>query len=332
MKIAIIGGAGFVGSHLTRAYLDAGHDVFVIDNLAQGTRKAIDARARFYHLDIRDGKLQAVFQTERPDIVSHHAVLREHHLPCEDALLDADVHIRGLLNVLESCAHAQVAKLIFASSGNSLYRGCSLQNLSMSGLINEEVDPCPLRPRDITSLAGEWYVRYYARQYGLSSLILRYADIYGEVEANRACHPLTAFLAQLALQNRPSIRGSDQNVRDHIFIDDVVRANLCALERGHNETLHISTAQGYSIKQFYQSASRLLKSNIPPLYISTSLAEPNAVILDNRRALQVLNWQPEISLPNGINLAAQRLLGQKSESLPQPDSVAGDASRSPVLV
>src|SRR5262245_51691686 len=114
MKIAIVGGAGFVGSHLTRAYLDAGHDVFIIDNLVHGTREAIDPRARFYHLDIRDGKLQAVLQAERPDIVSHHAELREQTLPCEGSLIDADVHIRGLLNVLESCVSAQVSKLIFA--------------------------------------------------------------------------------------------------------------------------------------------------------------------------------------------------------------------------
>src|ERR1044071_7896065 len=115
MKIAIIGGAGFVGSHLTRAYLNAGHDVFIIDSLVHGTRDAIDARARFYHMDIRDGKLRAILQAERPDIVSHHAVLREQVLPCEGSLLDADVHIRGLLNVLECCVAAQVTKLIFAS-------------------------------------------------------------------------------------------------------------------------------------------------------------------------------------------------------------------------
>src|SRR5207249_3349703 len=102
MKIAITGGAGFIGSHLTRAYLDAGHDVFVIDTLINGSREAVDPRARFYQLDIRDVKLQTVLQKERPDIVSHHVVQRQSSLPLgEPSLTDADVHIRGLLNVLD---------------------------------------------------------------------------------------------------------------------------------------------------------------------------------------------------------------------------------------
>jgi UDP-glucose 4-epimerase len=328
MKIAIIGGAGFVGSHLTRAYLDAGHDVLVIDNLVHGTREAVDPRARFYHLDIRDSKVQAVLQAERPNIVSHHAVQREYSLPCESSLVDADVHIRGLLNVLEGCVSAQITKLIFASGGNSLYRGCSLQEITTAMPVSEEIEVCPQQPQDITRVAGEWYVRYYTRQYGLPHLILRYADIYGELDPVRAWHPLTTFLAQLLSHRRPTIRGTDCNVRDHIFIDDVVRANLRALERGRNETLHISTAQGYSVRQFYQAAVRLLQSSIQPAYISASLVEPTAIILDNRCASQVLRWQPEVDFPTGVSLAVERLCG----SLKQPDWVQESGRRAPVFV
>lgn len=321
MKIAIIGGAGFVGSHLAHAYLNAGHDVFVIDSLAHGAREAVDARARFYHLDIRDGKLQAILQAERPDIVSHHAVQREHTLPGEGSLLDADVHIRGLLNLLEGCVNAQVSKLIFASGGNSLYRRYPLQGVEMTMPISEEAETCPLRPQAISKVAGEWYVRYYTQQYRLPHLILRYADIYGETDSLRAWHPLTSFLSQLSLQRRPTIRGTDRDVRDHIFIDDVVRANLCALERGVNETLHISSAQGYTLKQFYHAAARILQSDIPPAYISSSPVEPGAIILDNRRASQVLKWRPEIDFLTGIGLAAERLCGTTIEVHTEPLSV-----------
>jgi UDP-glucose 4-epimerase len=316
MKIAIIGGAGFVGSHLVRAYINAGHDVFVLDSLVQGTREAVDARARFYHLDSRDGKLQAVLQAERPDVVSYHVVQREQALPREGSLIDADVHIRGLLNVLDGCVNAQVKKLIFASGGNSLYRRCPLQGLEKSMPIAEDAETCPQSPQDISRVAGEWYVRYYAQQYCLSYLILRYADIYGEADVARAWHPLSAFLSQLAGQKRPTIRGTDCDVRDHIFIDDVVRANLCALERGRNETLHISSAQGYSLKQFYQAVARLLRREIAPLYISPARAEPTAIILDNRRAGQILQWQPEIDFLTGVGLAVERLCGLPVE--PQP--------------
>lgn len=339
MKIAIIGGAGFVGSHLASAYLNAGHDVLVVDSLAHGTREVVDTRARFYHLDIRDGKLQAVLQAERPDVVSYHVVQREHTLPCEGSLIDADVHIRGLLNVLDSCVNAQVRKLIFASGGNSLYKRSSLQALDAAMPVSEDIEVCPLHPQDISKIAGEWYVRYYGRQYGLPYLILRYADIYGEIDPGRAWHPLTTFLAHLTQQRRPAIRGTDRDVRDHIFIDDVVRANFCALERGRNETLHISSGQGYTLKQFYHAATRLLQSEITPAYISSSQAEPTGIILDNRRAQQVLNWQPEIDFLCGVGLAVERLCGLRTEAHTEPLKIenlekleSASSTRSAVLV
>ncbi|MGH2506182.1 MAG: NAD-dependent epimerase/dehydratase family protein [Ktedonobacteraceae bacterium] len=335
MKIAIIGGAGFVGSHVTSAYLNAGHDVFVVDSLAHSVRESVDSRARFYHLDIRDAKLQTVLQAERPDIVSYHVVQREHTLPCESSLIDADVHIRGLLNVLDSCVNAQVAKFIFASGGNSLYKRSSLQVWDAAVPVHEEIEVCPLHPQDISKVAGEWYVRYYARQYGLPYLILRYADIYGEIDAKRAWHPLTAFMTHILQKRRPAIRGTDRDVRDHIFIDDVVRANFCALGRGRNETLHISSGQGYTLKQFYHTVTRLLQSEITPAYISASPTEPTGIILDNRRAQRVLNWRPEIDFLHGVGLSVERLCGQRMEAHTEPlslEELESTSTRSAVLV
>src|SRR3984893_19149807 len=122
MKIAITGAAGFIGAQVTKAYLDAGHDVLVIDSLLYGAHQVVDPRARFYQVDIRDGKLRTILQDERPEIVSHHASQKRFTASCEQAMADADVHIRGLLNVLDSCVNASVGKFIFASGGNNLYR------------------------------------------------------------------------------------------------------------------------------------------------------------------------------------------------------------------
>src|ERR1700737_3638357 len=122
MKIAITGGAGFVGSHLTKAYLDAGHDVLVIDNLAHGSREDVDGRARFYQVDIRDARVQEILQQERPDVVSHHVAPRAAAFPQVSLLTDADVQLRGLLNVLEGCVSASVARFIYASNGSTLYQ------------------------------------------------------------------------------------------------------------------------------------------------------------------------------------------------------------------
>jgi len=313
MKIAITGGAGFIGSHLAQAYLDAGHDVFVIDTLVNGSRQAVDPRARFYEMDVRDGKLQILFQKERPDVVSHHVAQREYVLPGERALTDADVHVRGLLNVLDSCVSALVGKFIFASGGNSLYGRVNPEQLP----VTEEMLLSPRCPSDISKVAGEWYVRYYARQYGLTYTILRYADVYGEPrgEPTQYQHLLSYFVHMLSQGQRPIIRGAAKEVRDHIFIDDVVRANLSVLEHGQGQTLHISSGQGYSLEQFYRAAACLLQSEIEPVYISGALAEISSIVLDNTFACRVLGWRPEVDFAEGVRLAVERLCGRHFKNL-----------------
>ncbi len=314
MKIAITGGAGFIGSHLTKAYLDAGHDVLVIDNLLHGSRRAIDPRARFYHLDIRDGKLRTLFQRERPDLVSHHAALygKQQDIPGGQPLANADVHIRGLLNVLESSVDAAVSKVIFASGGNTLYGRVKPEHLP----ITEDTPLCPQHPSDISTVAGEWYVRYYAHYYGLTYTILRYADVYGETDATLARHPLSYFICMLQEQRRPIIRGARDEVRDHIFIDDVVRANLRALTGGENQTLHISSGRGYTLSQLYRLVADVLRSEIEPVYISGSLVETTSIVLDNTRARHVLGWNPEVNLSAGIRQAMDLLHKQSEPPVP----------------
>ncbi len=316
MKIAITGGAGFIGSHIVKAYLDAGHDVFVIDNLSHGTRAVIDARARFYQMDIRDEKLRTVLQMERPDIVSHHAeqIYTTNTPTNEPSLADADVHVRGLINVLESCIAAQVHKFIFASSGNSLYGRVDSEQLPLP----ESTPLCPQRPHDISKVAGEWCVRYYSQAYGLQHTILRYADVYGETDLEYAHHPLSLLVQMLHDGRRPVLRGACHVLRDHVFVDDVVRANLCALTRGDNETVHISAGHGCTLHQLYRVVSILLEKQVEPTYVTSgTLVEPTSIVLDNTRAQQVLGWSPEVNMVRGV----QRAVAMLQDVLREPAAV-----------
>ncbi|GCE46901.1 UDP-glucose 4-epimerase [Thermosporothrix hazakensis] len=302
MKIALLGGAGFIGTHLTQAYLEANHDVVVIDNLSHSTQHTIDPRARFYHIDIRSPKLHTILSNERPDIVSYHVAYTTDELPQDHLLLDADTSIRGLLNVLESCADAAIKKFIFASGGNTLYGTVDPSQLPLK----EETPLQPKQPVDISRMTGEWYVRYYARQYGFQHTILRYANVYGEQATN---HPLSYCMAMLLEQRAPIIRGSGDSMHDHIYIDDVVRANLLALVRGDNQTFHISSGEGYTIKHLYRLMAQALGSTIEPVTLSGSLAETEQIVLDNSLARSMLGWYPEVSLYEGIQRMLQRLDG-----------------------
>ncbi len=289
MKIVITGGAGFIGTHLTQAYLDAGHDVIVIDNLSHAYTQQVDPRARFYQIDIRDERFRTILQHERPTLVSHHATLPA-LLPAERIMADADIHIRGLLNVLDSCVNASVHRLIFASGSDTMYG-------KQPGLITEDTALYPTSAHDISMTTGEWYVRHYTQQFGLKHTILRYTNVYGDLQAR---HPISYFISMLLNNQRSIIRGAGTDMRDHIFIDDVVQANLNVLQQGENSTLHISSAQGFSLKQIYSQVARLLGSDLEPGYITGPLSEYPSVILDHKQTQQILKWQPRIALNEGI--------------------------------
>lgn len=312
MKIAIMGGAGFVGSHLTRAYLDAGHDVLVIDNLAHGVREDVDGRARFYQMDIRDARVQKVLQLERPDVVSYHVAPRAATFPQASLLADADVQLRGLLNVLDGCISASVARFIYASNGSTLYQPSPVAGAAHVGLhiAIEDTPVCPQHSDDICKLTGEWYVRYFSREYGLAHTILRYSHIYGETRREQAQHPVTYFIDMLERGQRPVLRDPARDVRDHIHIDDVARANLRALECGRNCTLHISAGKGYTLDQLFKAVASQLSSDLLPISIASARIEPTALVLDNTLARQQLDWQPRVELAEGIKRAVEMLCGE----------------------
>lgn len=161
MKILVTGGAGFIGSNVVDAYVQASHEVLVVDNLSTGRGSNVNPEARFYQLDIRSPEIDELMKRERPDVLNHHAAQISVPGSVSDPLLDSDINTKGLLNLLESAVKHKVRKVIFGSSGGTIYGEASEYPTS------EEYQPRPVSPYAVSKLSSEHYLACYRHQYGL---------------------------------------------------------------------------------------------------------------------------------------------------------------------
>ncbi|MCK5341521.1 MAG: NAD-dependent epimerase/dehydratase family protein, partial [Desulfobulbaceae bacterium] len=173
MKILVTGGAGFIGSNVVDAYIDAGHDVVVMDNLFTGKWENINPKAKFYLMDVRSEEVFKVFKKEHFDIINHHAAQMSVPASVEDPDFDADVNVRGFLNLMESARQTAVKKVIFISSGGAIYGEAEEYPTT------ERAPVVPLSPYAITKNVSEQYLAFYKHQYAMDYTVLRYANIYG---------------------------------------------------------------------------------------------------------------------------------------------------------
>ena len=173
MKVLVTGGAGFIGSNVVDGLITAGHQVLVVDNLYTGKRSNVNPEAQFFELDIRAPQTAELIKRERPEIIDHHAAQISVPDSVSDPLFDADVNIKGLLNLLEAARKSGVEKFVFISSGGAIYGEASEYPTS------EGYQPQPLSPYAVSKFSSEHYLEYYRHQYGLNYTTLRYANIYG---------------------------------------------------------------------------------------------------------------------------------------------------------
>jgi UDP-glucose 4-epimerase len=231
MRILVTGGAGFIGSHISEAALAAGHEVCVLDNLSSGRRKNVPAAARFEQIDIRDSvAVDALIADFRPDAVSHQAAQASVSVSMREPLLDASVNLIGSLNILEACRAHGVGRFVFASTGGAIYG-----EVPEGHAATEETTPAPLSPYAASKLAVEGYLATYATL-GVQSTVLRYANVYGPRQDPHGEAGVVAIFAQRLLAAEPlriyarQSAGDGGCVRDYVYVGEVVRANLAALE------------------------------------------------------------------------------------------------------
>jgi UDP-glucose 4-epimerase len=232
MKILVTGGAGFIGSHVADALLGAGHEVLVLDDLSTGRQHNVPARAQFVKGDIRDGALVAkVFGDFQPDVVTHQAAQTSVAISTREPLRDAEINVLGSLNILQSCVKHKVKQVVFASTGGAIYG-----EVPDGQRATEATPPNPLSPYACSKFAIEKYLTAYGRETGLRSTVLRYANVYGPRQDPHGEAGVVAIFGERILKGEPiQINARKQNgdpgcVRDYVFVADVVKANIWAIE------------------------------------------------------------------------------------------------------
>ncbi|MBQ27295.1 MAG: UDP-glucose 4-epimerase [Nitrospiraceae bacterium] len=295
MKVLVTGGAGFIGSHLVHRFVEAGHNVVVVDNLSAGKQKNIHPKARFYKVDITGSGLRRVFEKEKPEVVSHHAAQAGVRQSIEDPLFDARVNILGTINLLQECIVANVRQIIFASSGGAIYRESKTAPPSERGVVK------PLSAYGIGKFSSDLYLRYFWHIYRLNYVSFRYANVYGPRQDPSGEAGVVAIFAEKLLQGKsPVINGTGKQTRDFVYIDDVVEANYQAFHAKARGIFNVGTGKETSINQIFRHTAGCIDSMIKPSFGPAKQGEVMRSVLDASRIRRTLSWKPKVSIKEGL--------------------------------
>ncbi len=291
MKILVTGGAGFIGSNLTDALINKGHQVVVIDNLSTGKEENINPKAEFHKLDLRD------FAAIRPlftgiEGVFHVAAVPRIPLSIEKPIETNEVNITGTLNTLLAAKEGGVKKLVYSSSSSVYGNQKELP-------LEEEMKADPLNPYALQKYVGELYCRIFPEIYHLPTVSLRYFNVYGPRQPEEGSYvPVVGVFLKQKEKGLPlTITGDGGQTRDFTHVSDVVRANIMAMEServGKGEAINIGAGKNYSINQLAEMVGGKVK------YITLPAGEMRDTLADISKAKNLLGWQPETGLEEGI--------------------------------
>ena len=303
MRILVTGGAGFIGSHIVDACLEAGHQVVVVDDLSSGSRANLNVRARWYRVDLRTDDLDAVVEAERPDVISHQAAQVSVRRSVDDPVTDASINVVGTLKLLEAARRHGVARVVFASTGGAIYG-------EIEAGTADERHPCrPLSPYAIAKLAVEHYLDGYRETHGLRSVVLRYANVYGpRQDPHGEAGVVAIFMQKILAGVAPTIFGDGEQTRDFVFVDDVVRANVTALtmhlDPATPTVFNIATGREVSVNGLWQSLAAITGTPLTPVTAAPRPGDLRRSVLDPGRAKRELSWTPDVDLARGLRRTA----------------------------
>jgi UDP-glucose 4-epimerase len=298
MRILVTGGAGFIGSHIVDAAIAAGHSVAVVDNLwpnGGGKRENVHPEARCYLVDVREASaLNAVFKLERPEVVYHQAAQASVKLSADEPAQDAQINIVGLINVLQASVRVAARKVIFASSAAIFGTVASLP-------VAPATPTLPESPYGISKMVGEHYLRFWKAAYGLEYTALRYGNVYGpRQDPSGEAGVIAIFTRRILDGQEVRIDWDGEQSRDFVYVGDVARANLLALESGGGEALLVGTGVPTSISAIYRLLTTLTGHAVPISRAPRRPGDIHKAYFDIARTVEALAWRPQFDLATGL--------------------------------
>jgi len=296
MKILVTGGAGFIASNLVDKLINLGHRVIVIDNLSTGSYKNLNPQAVFYLADIRDGQIMDdIFKLEKPEYVDHHAAQIDVRKSLENPVFDAECNIIGSINLIKAALKHKVKKFIYISTGGAVHGEPKYLPVKEDHPINPECE------YGITKHTVEHYLYLYRFHYGLNYTVLRYPNVYGPRQNPKGEAGVNAiFIHQMLTGVTPTIFGDGEQLRDYVYVEDVVNANIAALDKGDNEIVNIGTGLGTSVNDIFRELQEILNFPHNAIYAPPRTGEIYKIYLDASKAKEKLQWRSQVPFKEGL--------------------------------
>lgn len=299
MRVLVTGGAGFIGSAVVDQLLAHGHEVFVVDDLSAGSLGNLDEARRegnvhIHRFDICSEGFGDLVPQVKPDVVLHLAAQASVPKSVADPMNDAQTNVMGLLRVLDACVASEVRKIVYTSSGGTIY------GTQRKLPIKENAVGRPISPYGISKRAGEDYLRFYEAEYGLDFTSLALANVYGpRQDPHGEGAVVSRFAQRLIAAEPPRIDGTGEQTRDFVFVDDVANAFVRACDGGSGETFNISTGVETTVNELFRSMAKATSFTGEPEYGPGRPGDVLRSALDPSKAEAGLGWKAWTPLDEG---------------------------------
>lgn len=280
----------------------------IIDNLSTGRRENINPKAKFIEMDIKDEGIKELFAAENFDAINHQAAQIDVRTSVRDPRYDAEINILGSINLYQAAMESGVKKVVFASTGGAIY---GEQEYFPA---DEDHPTRPCSPYGIAKLVNEKYLYYYREVFGLEYTILRYANVYGPRQNHRGEAGVVAIFVNKMLDGeQPVINGDGLNKRDYVFVGDVVRANLIAIEDECKGIYNVGTSLETDVNFIFRKLKELTGSNCDEVHGPAKAGEQRRSLVSYDKLNREFGWEPQVDFGKGMEETVEYFKGLREK-------------------